>query len=154
MKKSVVALMVLIGIIVGVGVVGAATAVASNGTRTAAAPPAGGESGAVAIAWNQELLHIVQTPGAQPASLHPTRSFAILQAAIYDSVVSITKDDRPYIVSGPAARGTRVDAAAAQAGPDVLAAPYPQGPDGGGLQGATPPSPIPHRTRHQEWIPA
>src|SRR5260370_35711660 len=79
MKKSCVALMVLIGIIVGVGVVGAATAVASNGTKTAAAPPAGGESGAVAIAWNQELLHIVQTPGAQPASLHPTRSFAILR---------------------------------------------------------------------------
>lgn len=126
MKKSVVALMVLIGIIVGIGVVGAATAVASNGTKTAAAPPAGGESGAVAIAWNQELLNIVQTPGAQPATLHPTRSFAILQAAIYDSVVSITKEDRPYLVSVPAARGTRVDASAAQAGHDVLAALYPK----------------------------
>jgi hypothetical protein len=126
MKKSVVALMVLIGIIVGIGVVGAATAVASNGTKTATAPPAGGASGAVAVAWNVELLHIVQTPGAQPASLHPTRSFAILQAAIYDSVVSITKDDRPYLVSVPAARGTRVDSAAAQAGHDVLAALYPK----------------------------
>jgi hypothetical protein len=126
MKKSVVALMVLIGIIVGIGVVGAATGVASNGTKTAAAPPAGGESGAVAIAWNQELLRIVQTPGAQPATLHPTRSFAILQAAIYDSVVSITKEDRPYLVSVPAAGGTRVDAAAAQAGHDVLASLYPK----------------------------
>jgi hypothetical protein len=126
MKKSVVGLMVLIGIIVGVGVVGAATAVASNGTKTTAAPPPGGESGAIAVAWNQELLHIVQTPGAQPATLHPTRSFAILQAAIYDSVVSITKDDRPYLVSVPAARGARVDAAAAQAGHDALAALYPK----------------------------
>src|SRR5258708_21403997 len=126
MKKAGVGLMVLIGSMVGVGVVGGATAVASNGTRTAAAPPAGGESGAVAIAWNQELLHIVQTPGAQPASLHPTRSFAILQAAIYDSVVSITKDDRPYLLSVPAARGTRVDPAAAQAGHGGLPAPLPQ----------------------------
>jgi hypothetical protein len=126
MRKSIVALMVLIGIVVGIGAVSAATAVASNGSKTAAVPPAGGGSGAIAIAWNQELLHIVQTPGAQPATIHPTRSFAILQAAIYDSVVSITKDDRPYLVSVPAARGARVDAAAAQAGHDALAALYPK----------------------------
>ena len=126
MKKSVVALMVLIGIIVGVGAVEAATAVASNGSKSAEAAPAGGDTGAVAVAWNQELLHIVQTPGAQPATIHPTRSFAILQAAIYDSVVSITKDDRPYIVAVPAARDSRVDAAAAQAGHDALVALYPK----------------------------
>jgi hypothetical protein len=126
MKKSIVALMVLIGIVLGIGAVSAATAVASNGSKASASPPAGGGSGAIAVAWNQELLHIVQTPGAQPATLHPTRSFAILQAAIYDSVVSITRDDRPYIVSVPAARGARVDAAAAQAGHDVLAALYPK----------------------------
>jgi membrane-associated phospholipid phosphatase len=127
MKRSVVALMVLIGIIVGIGAAGAATALASNGNKPAAAArPAGGGSGAIAVAWNQELLHIVQTPGAQPATIHPTRSFAILQAAIYDSVVSITKDDRPYIVSVRAARGARVDAAAAQAGHDTLAALYPK----------------------------
>src|ERR1700682_1721447 len=118
--------MVLVGIIVGMGAVSAATAVASNGSKAAATPPAGGASGAIAIAWNQELLHIVQTPGAQSATIHPTRSFAILQAAIYDSVVSITKDDRPYLVSDRKSRGARVDAAAAQAGHDVLAALYPK----------------------------
>jgi PAP2 superfamily protein len=126
MKRSVVALMVLIGIIVGIGAVGAATALASNGNKPATARPAGGGSGAIAVAWNQELLHIQLTPGAQPATIHPTRSFAILQAAIYDSVVSITKDDRPYLVSVRAARGARVDAAAAQAGHDVLSALYPK----------------------------
>jgi hypothetical protein len=126
MKKSIVALMVLVGIVVGIGTVSAATAVASNGSKPSATSPAGGASGAIAVAWNQELLHIVQTPGAQPATIHPTRSFAILQAAIYDSVVSITKDDRPYLVSVPAARGARVDAAAAQAGHDSLAALYPK----------------------------
>ena len=125
MKRSVVALMVLIGIIVGIGAVGAATALASNGNKPAAAKPVGGDSGAIAVAWNEELLHIVQAPGAQPAALHPTRSFAIVQAAIYDSVVSITKDDRPYLVSVRAARGARVDAAAAQAGHDSLVALYP-----------------------------
>src|ERR1700674_5476580 len=125
MKKSIVALMVLVGIVVGIGAVSAATAVASNGNKAAASPAAGGASGAVAVAWNQELLHIVQTPGAQPATIHPTRNFAILQAAIYDSVVSITRDDRPYLVSVTAARDARVDAAAAQAGHDSLAALYP-----------------------------
>src|ERR1700682_4616710 len=105
--------MVLVGIIVGMGGVGAATALASNGNRPAAARPAGGDSGAIAVAWNQELLHIVQTPGAQPATIHPTRSFAILQAAIYDSVVSITKDDTAYLVPVPAARGALVDVACA-----------------------------------------
>ncbi len=126
MKKSIVALMVLVGIVVGIGAVSAATAVASNGAKASAVSPAGGGSGAIAVAWNQELLHIVQTPGAQPATIHPTRSFAIVQAAIYDSVVSITKDDRPYLVSVPAARDARVDAAAAQAGHDALTALYPK----------------------------
>jgi hypothetical protein len=30
------------------------------------------------IQWNRSLLAIVRTPGAQPATIHPTRSFAIL----------------------------------------------------------------------------
>jgi predicted short-subunit dehydrogenase-like oxidoreductase (DUF2520 family) len=49
-------------------------------------------SGALVIAWNKELLKIVLTPGAQPATIHPTRSYAILHAAIYDAVVSIIQD--------------------------------------------------------------
>ena len=28
------------------------------------------------VQWNQTLLVIVRTPGAQPATIHPTRSFA------------------------------------------------------------------------------
>src|SRR6202795_202546 len=124
MKKSILSLTVSVGIVLGIGTAGVATAVASNGNKAHAQAPGGG-SGAIVVAWNQELLHIVQTPGAQPATLHPTRSFAILQAAIYDSVVSITKDDPAYLVSVPSARGARVDAAAAQAGHDTLVALYP-----------------------------
>jgi membrane-associated phospholipid phosphatase len=126
MKKSLVALTVLIGIAVGATAATAVSAATTSSSKEAASPPASGSSGAVAVAWNQELLHIVQTAGAQPPTVHATRSFAILQAAIYDSVVSVTKDDRPYLVSVPAAKGTRVDAAAAQAGHDTLASLYPK----------------------------
>src|SRR5260221_2201349 len=83
-------------------------------------------SGAVVIDWNKELLHIVQTPGAQPATVHPTRSYAILHAAIYDAVVSITRDAPAYLYSVPAPSTARADAAAAQAGHDTLVALYPK----------------------------
>jgi len=38
------------------------------------------------LQWNRTLLVIVRTPGAQPATVHPTRSFAIMHAAMYDAV--------------------------------------------------------------------
>ncbi len=83
-------------------------------------------SGAIVITWNKELLHIVQTPGAQPATVHPTRSYAILHAAIYDAIVSITRDAPPYLFSVNAPSTARPDAAAAQAGHDTLVALYPR----------------------------
>jgi hypothetical protein len=78
------------------------------------------------IQWNKTLLTILRTPGAQPATVHPTRSFAILHAAIYDAVDSINTTHEPYLV--------RVDhvsprasqpAAAAVAAHEVLLALYP-----------------------------
>ena len=47
------------------------------------------ESGQPVIDWNQLLLSIVNTPGAQPANIQPTRNFAIVHAAIYDAVTAI-----------------------------------------------------------------
>jgi hypothetical protein len=125
MKKSLMVLTVLAGLVLGIGVAGTAAGAPTSSTNKPLEAPAGGGSGAIVVAWNQELLHIVQTPGAQPASVHATRSFAILHAAIYDSVVSITKDDPAYVVSVKAPRGARADAAAAQAGHDALSALYP-----------------------------
>src|SRR3989441_9469572 len=90
---------------------------AANGSRA---------SGAIVIAWNKELLHIVLTPGAQPATVHPTRSYAILHAAIYDAVVSITRDAPPFLFSVNAPSTARADVAAAQAGHDTLVALYPK----------------------------
>jgi hypothetical protein len=124
MKKSMMVFTVLAGLVLGIGVGGAAIAAPTSNKTPAASADRG--SGEIVVAWNRELLHIVQTPGAQPATIHATRSFAILHAAIYDSVVSITKHDPPYVVSVKADPGARADAAAAQAGHDVLAALYPK----------------------------
>ena len=57
--------------------------------------------------------------------MHPTRSFALLQAAEYDAVTSITHHDPPYLFAVRAPADARPDAAADQAAHDVLAALYP-----------------------------
>ena len=38
------------------------------------------------VQWSRNLVSILRTPGAQPGTIHPTRSFAIMHAAIYDAV--------------------------------------------------------------------
>jgi membrane-associated phospholipid phosphatase len=125
MKKPILALTVLVGIVLGLGATTIITGAATSSNKVAP-PRTDGRSADIVVAWNQELLHIVQAPGNQPATVHATRTFAILQAAIYDSVVSITKDDPAYLLSVQAPRSARIDAAAAQAGHDSLAALYPK----------------------------
>ena len=78
------------------------------------------------VQWNRQLLSIVRTPGAQPATIHPSRSFAIMHAAIYDAVNAIDRTHAPYLVTVP--RGSRrpsQDAAAAAAAHEVLVTLYP-----------------------------
>ena len=79
------------------------------------------------VQWNRTLLAIVRTKGAQPATIHPTRSFAMMHAAIYDAVNAIDGTHKPYLVhittASPAASE---DAAAAQSAHDVLVNLYPQ----------------------------
>src|SRR6266446_2604983 len=78
------------------------------------------------IQWNRTLLTIVRTPGAQPATVHPTRSFAIMHAAIYDAVNAIDATHKPYLV-----RVERIsphasqEAAASAAAHETLIALYP-----------------------------
>src|SRR6266581_3796525 len=78
------------------------------------------------VQWNRILLVVVRTPGAQPATIHPTRSFAIMHAAIYDAVNAIDRTHKPYLVrlSG-ILRSASQDAAAAAAAHDILASLYP-----------------------------
>ncbi|MEA2669212.1 MAG: hypothetical protein QOJ33_2146, partial [Chloroflexota bacterium] len=122
MKKSITVVATLTAIVVGV----AATSTALAGSASTAIGDRNTKiSGASVIAWNQELVKIVLTPGAQPATIHPTRSYAMLHAAINDAVVSITRDASPLLVSVNAPRGARPDAAAIEAGRATLAALYP-----------------------------
>jgi hypothetical protein len=101
-----------------------ALSLAGLARAAAAAPPA--RPADVVVRWNQTLLSIVRTPGAQPATVHPTRSFAMMHAAIFDAVNSIDRQYKPYAArfSG-AGRHTSPSVAAAVAAHDVLAALYP-----------------------------
>ena len=77
------------------------------------------------VEWNRTLLVIVRTHGAQPATIHPTRSFALMHAAIYDAVNSIDRTHQPYLVDLPrASRSASQDAAAAAAAHEVLSQLY------------------------------
>jgi membrane-associated phospholipid phosphatase len=82
-------------------------------------------SGQLVVDWTNEVLQIVKTPGLQPATVHPTRSFAIVDAAIEDAVVSTTHEGNPYLFTVKSHAPARPDAAAAQAAHDTLAALYP-----------------------------
>jgi membrane-associated phospholipid phosphatase len=82
-------------------------------------------SGQLVVDWNRELIAILGMPGVQPATVHPTRSFAILQAAELDAVNSITRHGPSYLFSVRVPADARPDAAADQAAHDVLAALYP-----------------------------
>jgi hypothetical protein len=78
------------------------------------------------IEWNRTLLAIVRTPGAQPTTIHSTRNFAILHAAIYDAVNNIEPKFSPYLVRLPdVPRSASKIAAADVAAHDVLMFLYP-----------------------------
>ncbi len=77
------------------------------------------------VQWNQTLLVIVRTPGRQPATIHPTRSFAIMHAAIYDAVNAIDGTHQPYLVRLGASHFASQEAAAAAAAHEVLVKLYP-----------------------------
>jgi PAP2 superfamily len=77
------------------------------------------------VQWNRTLLVIVRTPGAQPATIHPTRSFAIMHSAIYDAVNAIEGTHKPYLVRLSASHFASQEAAAAAAAHEVLVKLYP-----------------------------
>ncbi|MCU1242553.1 MAG: hypothetical protein JWO71_3279, partial [Candidatus Acidoferrum typicum] len=78
------------------------------------------------VQWNRVLLLIIRTPKAQPPTIHPTRSFAIMHAAIYDAVNAIDRTHKPYLVQlTGVSRFASQDAAADAAAHAVLLALYP-----------------------------
>ena len=78
------------------------------------------------VEWNRTLLRILRTPGAQPATIHPTRNFAILHVAIYDAVNAINREFSEYRVDlASVPEHASPLAAADQAAHDVLVSLYP-----------------------------
>jgi hypothetical protein len=78
------------------------------------------------VHWNRELLAIVRTPGVQPGTIHPTRAFAIMHAAIYDAVNAIDGTHHPYLIrTWGISRQASEEAAADAAAHEVLITLYP-----------------------------
>jgi hypothetical protein len=95
---------------------------AASTTQTETATPALNP----VVQWNRALLVIVRTPGAQSATVHPTRSFAIMHAAMYDAVNAIDKRHKAYLVTLPGVSPeASQEAAAAAAAHEVLVGLYP-----------------------------
>src|SRR5262249_57876777 len=70
----------------------------------------------VVLEWNQLALHAVGQARLSPVFV--SRDLAIVQAAVYDSVVAIDRSFEPYHAHVHASRGASLEAAAAQAAPD------------------------------------
>lgn len=111
------------------GAIGTAAVLVANVYASNRAVPArGGATTAQpdqVVQWNRILLGILRTPGAQPATVHATRSMAIMHAAVYDAVNAIVKTHADYLVRVRAPRHASVAAAAATAAHDVLVRLYP-----------------------------
>jgi hypothetical protein len=102
----------------GISTYGASTDDESQVSKNSAVNPV--------VTWNATLLVIVRTPGAQPKTIHPTRSFAVMHAAIYDAVNAIDKTHEPYLVHlRDVSRSASQDAATSSAAHEVLVALYP-----------------------------
>ncbi|MEV7005189.1 phosphatase PAP2 family protein [Streptosporangium sp. NPDC051022] len=99
-----------------------ATHAAPLATANVGAQPARGN---VVIEWNRTLLDIVRSPHAQPPTVHPTRNFAIMSAAVYDAVNAISRAHPLYGPDLTAPQDASRPAAAAEAAHDTLTVLYP-----------------------------
>ena len=72
------------------------------------------------IQWNQELQKVLVAPGAQPATIHPTRTMAIAQIAQFDAVNGIDRGSRPLLVDARGPRDASASAAVAAAADTTL----------------------------------
>ena len=82
------------------------------------------------VQWNQianqaAVNDYTLAPGIEIGPTRLSRAFAIVQAAVYDSVNSIDPQYAPYMIQVPAPAGASLDAAVAQAAHDTLVAMFP-----------------------------
>ena len=79
----------------------------------------------VILQWNRVLMQTVSTPGQHPPTIMPVRSYAMMHAAMFDAANSIDGNYTPYLIEVPGSQNASIEAAAAKAARDVLAALYP-----------------------------
>jgi hypothetical protein len=103
-------------VLVATVVLASSAAALARGSRR---PRAAGQPDVV-LQWNQELQKVLVAPGAQPASIHPTRTMAITQIAVYDALTGILRRDQPLLVDLRAPRDASPEAAAASAARTAL----------------------------------
>ncbi len=84
----------------------------------AAVTPGSGSADQV-IQWNQELVQLIQLPGAQPATVQPTRTLAITQLAVFNAVEAV---EGRHGFDGYHGRGASAAAAVAAAAHTALVA--------------------------------
>ncbi len=77
----------------------------------------------VVLEWNQLALHAVGQARVSPVVA--SRALAITEVAVYDSVAAIDGSFEPYHAHVHASRGASLEAAAAEAAHDTLAALFP-----------------------------
>ena len=95
----------------------AAFIVAASGMLTPCAVASEESNGAVIVEWNQFLQqNVTGPPVGQP------RDYAMLHIAMADAVVAIHRQYEPFHAHVSASSGASAEAAAAQAGHDVLVA--------------------------------
>jgi membrane-associated phospholipid phosphatase len=80
-------------------------------------------SGNVVLEWNQLALDAIRQTNTIPPLA--SRALAITQAAVYDAVTAIDRSYEPYFAHVHASRGASLEAAAAEAAHDTLAALFP-----------------------------
>ena len=79
-------------------------------------------AGDVVLHWNQLLLESLPS---QPPRVPLSRNMAMVHIAMFDAVNAIDRSYEPYAAEVKASRGASLEAAAAQAAHDTLAALYP-----------------------------
>ncbi len=79
----------------------------------------------VVLQWNRVLAQTIAIPGAHPPTILGQRSYAMMHLAMFDAVNSIDGRYTPYLTEVRGTRNASLEAAAAQAAHDVLAALYP-----------------------------
>src|SRR5688500_12335084 len=79
----------------------------------------------VILQWNRVLTETLAVPGQQPSTIVSARSYAMMHGAMFDAVNSIDGSYTPYLTDVQGTKNASIEAAAAMAAYDILAALYP-----------------------------